>query len=229
MQRCRAGANYARTVHDYAGQGKKEIAPMSAQIDSILQEQRLFPPPEAFVRQATISGMEQYEALCAEAARDHAGFWARLAREHLRWQEPFTQALDESKAPFYRWFADGKLNVSYNCLDRHLGTPVENKTAILFEADDGTVTSVTYKELHQRVCRMANAIKSLGYRKGDRAIIYLPMSIEGVVAMQACARLGVIHSVVFGGFSAKSLQERIVDVGATLVITADEQIRGGRK
>jgi len=202
---------------------------MSAQLDSILQEQRLFPPPESFVRQATISGMEQYEALCAEAARDHAGFWARLAREHLRWQEPFTQALDESKVPFYRWFADGKLNVSYNCLDRHLGTPVENKTAILFEADDGKVTKVTYRELYERVCRMANAIRALGYRKGDRAIIYLPMSIEGVVAMQACARLGVIHSVVFGGFSAKSLQERIVDVGATLVITADEQVRGGRK
>jgi len=202
---------------------------MSAQIDSILQEQRLFPPPESFVRQATIAGMEQYKALVAEAERDHAGFWARLAREHLRWQEPFTQALDESNAPFYRWFADGKLNVSYNCLDRHLGTPVENKAAILFEADDGKVTKVTYRELYERVCRMANAIKSLGYRKGDRAIIYLPMSIEGVVAMQACARLGVIHSVVFGGFSAKSLQERIVDVGATLVITADEQVRGGKK
>ncbi len=202
---------------------------MSAQIDSILQEQRLFQPPESFVRQATISGMKQYEALCAEAERDHAGFWARLAREHLRWQEPFTKALDESKAPFYGWFVDGKLNVSYNCLDRHLGTPVENKTAILFEADDGTVTKVSYKELHQRVCRLANGLKALGYSKGDRAIIYLPMSIQGVVAMQACARLGIIHSVVFGGFSARSLQERIVDVGAKLVITADEQIRGGRK
>ena len=202
---------------------------MSAQLDSVLQEERLFAPSEEFVRQATISGMEQYKALCAEAEKDHAGFWARLAREHLIWQEPFTQALDESNAPFYRWFADGKLNVSYNCLDRHLGTPVENKVAIHFESDDGKVTDVTYKELHQRVCRMANALKALGYRKGDRAIIYLPMSVQGVVAMQACARLGIIHSVVFGGFSAKSLHERIVDVGASLVITADEQIRGGKR
>src|SRR5690606_42013855 len=129
---------------------------------------------------------------------------------------------------FFKWFADGELNVSYNCLDRHLGTPVEHKTAIIFEADDGTVTRVTYRELHQRVSRFANAIKALGYKRGDRSIIYLPMSIHGVVAMQACARLGITHSVVFGGFSAKSLHERIVDVGASLVITADAQMRGGR-
>ncbi|MBN9461152.1 MAG: acetate--CoA ligase [Burkholderiales bacterium] len=202
---------------------------MSAQIESVLQEGRTFPPSEAFRKQATISGMEQYRALCAEAEKDHAGFWARMAREHLVWHKPFTRALDDSNAPFYKWFDDGELNVSYNCLDRHLGTPVENKTAIIFEADDGTVTRVTYRELHQRVCRFANGLKALGYKRGDRAIIYLPMSIQGVVAMQACARLGVIHSVVFGGFSAKSLHERIIDVGATLVITADEQVRGGKK
>ena len=202
---------------------------MSAQIESVLQEARLFPAPEAFRKQATISGMEQYEALCAEAAKDHAGFWGRLAREHLVWHKPFSRALDDSNAPFFKWFADGELNVSYNCLDRHLGTPVENKTAIVFEADDGTVTRITYRELHQRVSRFANAIKALGYKRGDRSIIYLPMSIHGVVAMQACARLGITHSVVFGGFSAKSLHERIIDVGATLVITADEQVRGGKR
>ena len=202
---------------------------MSAQIESVMQEVRLFPPPDAFRKQATISGMEQYEALCAEAAKDHAGFWARLAREHLVWHKPFSRALDDSNAPFFKWFADGELNVSYNCLDRHLGTPVENKTAIVFEADDGAVTRVTYRELHQRVSRFANGIKALGYKRGDRAIIYLPMSIHGVVAMQACARLGITHSVVFGGFSAKSLHERIIDVGATLVITADEQVRGGKR
>jgi acetyl-CoA synthetase len=202
---------------------------MSAQIESVLQEVRLFPAPEAFRKQATISGMEQYEALCAEASKDHAGFWGRLAREHLVWHKPFSRALDDSNAPFFKWFADGELNVSYNCLDRHLGTPVENKTAIIFEADDGTVTRVTYRELHQRVSRFANAIKALGYKRGDRAIIYLPMSVHGVVAMQACARLGITHSVVFGGFSAKSLHERIIDVGATLVITADEQVRGGKR
>ncbi len=202
---------------------------MSAQIESVMQESRVFPPSDAFRKQATISGMEQYQALCAEAERDYAGFWARLAREQVLWHKPFTQALDDSAKPFYKWFADGELNVSYNCLDRHLGTPVETKTAIIFEADGGEVTKVTYKELYHRVCRFANGLKKLGYKKGDRAIVYMPMSIEGVVAMQACARLGIIHSVVFGGFSAKSLQERIQDAGAVLVIAADEQVRGGKK
>jgi len=201
---------------------------MAGEIESVLEESRVFPPPEAFVRQATIAGMEQYEAMCADAARDHAGFWARLAREQVLWHKPFTRALDASNAPFYKWFDDGELNVSYNCLDRHLGTPVEHKTAILFEADDGTSTAVTYRELYHQVCRFANGLKALGYKKGERAIIYMPMSVEGVVAMQACARLGIIHSVVFGGFSAKSLQERIQDAGATLVIAADEQVRGGK-
>ena len=201
---------------------------MAGEIESVLEETRVFAPPEAFVRQATIAGMDQYTALCAEAARDHAGFWARLAREQVLWHKPFTRALDESNAPFFKWFDDGELNVSYNCLDRHLGTPVEHKTAILFEADDGTSTAVTYRDLYHQVCRFANGLKALGYKKGERAIIYMPMSVEGVVAMQACARLGIIHSVVFGGFSAKSLQERIQDAGATLVIAADEQVRGGR-
>jgi len=202
---------------------------MSAHIETVLHESRIFEPPADFVRQATISGMARYEKLCADASKDHAGFWAGLAREHVVWHKPFTKTLDESNAPFFKWFEDGELNVSYNCLDRHLGTPVENKLALIFEADDGTVTKVTYKELHQRVCQFANGLKALGYRKGERAIIYMPMSIEGVVAMQACARLGLIHSVVFGGFSAKSLQERIQDAGATLVIAADEQVRGGKR
>ena len=201
---------------------------MSARIESVLVENRVFPPPESFVRQATIAGMAQYQALCAEAERDHAGFWARLAREQIQWHKPFTRTLDDSDAPFFKWFEDGELNVSYNCLDRHLGTPVENKTAIIFEADDGTVTTISYKALHKRVCQFANGLKSLGYKLGERAIIYMPMSIEAVVAMQACARLGLTHSVVFGGFSAKSLQERIVDAGATLVIAADGQYRGGK-
>lgn len=201
---------------------------MSSEIESVLTETRVFGPYERVAATANISGMEAYEALCEEARSDPDGFWARLAREHLIWHKPFTQVLDESDAPFYRWFADGELNVSANCLDRHLGTPTENKTAIIFEADDGQVTRITYKELLERVCQLANAIKGLGYSKGDRAIIYLPMSIEVVVAMQACARLGITHSVVFGGFSSKSLQERCADVGATLVITADEQKRGGR-
>jgi acetyl-CoA synthetase len=201
---------------------------MTADNESARAENRQFPPPASFAEHATIAGVDQYRALCDEAERDHAGFWARLAREQLLWSKPFTRSLDESQAPFYRWFDDGELNVSYNCLDRHLGTPVENKTAIIFEADDGSVVRITYRELHQRVCRFANGLRSLGYQKGERAIIYMPMSIEAVVAMQACARLGLTHSVVFGGFSAKSLQERIVDVGASLVIAADGQFRGGK-
>ncbi|WP_017525878.1 acetate--CoA ligase [Pusillimonas noertemannii] len=201
---------------------------MSSAIESVLVEKRVFPPPKALVEQANISGMDAYKALCAEAEKSPDEFWGRLARENLVWSTPFSQVLDSSDAPFYKWFPDGELNVSANCLDKHLNTPRADKTAIIFESDDGKVAKVSYRELHARVCRFANGIKSLGYKAGERAIIYLPMSIEAVVAMQACARLGIIHSVVFGGFSAKSLNERIVDVGASLVITADEQMRGGR-
>jgi acetyl-CoA synthetase len=197
-------------------------------IESILQEHRVFPPSAEFVKQANVSGMDAYKALCAEAERDYAGFWAKLARENLHWTKPFTQVLDESNAPFYQWFADGELNASYNSLDRNLGNGNADKVAIIFEADDGKVTKITYRELHAKVCQLANGISALGFKKGERAIIYMPMSIEAVVAMQACARLGITHSVVFGGFSAKSVQERIVDAGATLVIAADEQMRGGK-
>ena len=197
-------------------------------IESVLQENRVFPPPPEMVAGAAIQGMEQYQKLCAEAEADYAGFWARLAREHLLWQTPFTKTLDESNAPFFKWFEDGKLNVSYNCLDRHLATQPD-KTAIIFEADDGSVTKVSYKQLYHRVCQFANGLKKLGIRKGDRIIIYMPMSVEAVVAMQGCARIGATHSVVFGGFSAKSLQERIIDAGAVAVITADGQVRGGKE
>jgi len=197
-------------------------------IESVLAEKRVFPPDERAMRGAAISGMDAYRALCAQAQKDPDGFWRRLAMEHVLWRKPFSQVLDESKAPFYRWFADGQLNASYNCLDRNLENGNADKTAIIFEADDGAVTRVTYRELHAKVCQFANGLRALGYKKGDRAIIYLPMSIEAVVAMQACARLGVIHSVVFGGFSAKSVQERIVDAGASLVICANEQLRGGK-
>ena len=197
-------------------------------IESILQEHRVFPPSAEFVKQANVSGMDAYKALCAEAERDYTGFWARLAREELTWTKPFTQVLDESNAPFYKWFHDGELNASYNCLDKNLENGNADKVAIIFEADDGKVTKITYRELHAKVCQLANGIDALGFRKGERAIIYMPMSIEAVVAMQACARLGITHSVVFGGFSAKSVQERVVDAGATLVIAADEQMRGGK-
>jgi acetyl-CoA synthetase len=177
---------------------------------------------------ARIDGMDAYRALVAEANQDHEAFWARLAREHLAWRRPFTQVLNDSDAPFYRWFEDGELNASYNCLDRNLVNGLAEKTAIVFESDDGKITHVTYQALYHRVCRLANALRARGVKKGDRVVIYMPMSVEGVVAMLACARIGAPHSVVFGGFSAKSLHERIVDVGACAVITADEQVRGGK-
>ncbi|WP_417034537.1 acetate--CoA ligase [Comamonas kerstersii] len=203
-------------------------APSSA-IESVLVENRVFPPSPATQQAARISGMAAYQALCAEAEKDYEGYWARLARDNVVWSKPFTQVLDESHAPFYRWFADGELNASANCLDRHIGTPVENKTAIIFESDDGQVTKVTYRELLNRVAQFANGLKAQGIQKGDRVLIYMPMTIEGIVAMQACARLGATHSVVFGGFSAKAVHERIVDVGACAVITANYQMRGGKE
>jgi acetyl-CoA synthetase len=200
----------------------------SALIESVLQEARLFPPPADFVKQANVSGMAAYQALCDEASRDFEGFWGRLAREHLLWHKPFTKVLDESNAPFYKWFHDGEINASYNCLDRHLKTQPD-KVAIIFEADDGKVTRITYKELYHRVCQLANGLKKLGIQKGERVLIYMPMSIQVVVAMQACARIGATHSVVFAGFSAKSVHERVIDAGAVAVITADGQMRGGRE
>ncbi|MBM4189853.1 MAG: acetate--CoA ligase, partial [Betaproteobacteria bacterium] len=197
-------------------------------IESVAHETRIFSPSETFVNQATISGMAAYRALCAEAEVDYEGYWARLAREHLAWKQPFTEILNEKNAPFYQWFSDGRLNVSYNCLDKNIEAGLGDKVAIHFEADDGQVTRVTYKELLARVGKFANALKAQGVKKGDRVVIYLPMSIEGVVAMQACARIGATHSVVFGGFSAQSLKDRIEDARAVMVITADEQSRGGK-
>ncbi len=200
---------------------------MPTSIESVLHETRVFQPSDAFVQQANVSGMASYQALCMAAEQDYEGYWARLAREHIIWHKPFSEVLDESNAPFYKWFADGELNVSWNCLDKHLAAQPE-KTAMIFEADDGKVTQVSYRELHARVCQFANALKSRNIKKGDRVVIYMPMSIEVVVAMQACARIGAIHSVVFGGFSSKSLNERIEDAQACAVITADAQIRGGK-
>lgn len=203
-------------------------APSSA-IQSTLVENRVFEPSAATQAAARISGMDAYNVLCAEAEQDFEGFWAKRAREVLTWHKPFTQTLDSSNAPFYQWFADGELNASYNCLDRHMGTPVENKTAIIFEADGGEVTKVTYKELLAKVSQFANVLKSKGVQKGDRVVIYMPMTVEGVVAMQACARIGATHSVVFGGFSAGALKDRIQDAGAVAVITANYQMRGGKE
>ena len=188
----------------------------------------VYEPPAELAKNAHVAGMAAYRALCDEAARDYEGFWARQARELISWRTPFKKILNADTPPFFKWFEDGTLNASYNCLDRNVEAGLGDKTAIIFEADDGAVTRVTYSELLAKTCQLANALKARGLIKGDRVVIYLPMSVEGVVAMLACARIGATHSVVFGGFSAHSLRDRIADTGAVLVITADEQMRGGK-
>ena len=197
----------------------------SDNIASVLTETRVFPPSAAFSAKARLDA-GKLAALRAEAEKDHVGFWADLAKKNLGWQTPFTQVLDDSKAPNYRWFADGKLNASANCLDRHL-LAKGDKIAIRFEGEKGDTRNYTYKQLHAEVCKLANGLKSLGIGKGDRVVIYMPMAPEAVIAMQACARIGAIHSVVFGGFSAASLKDRIEDTGARLLITADGGHRAG--
>ena len=192
-------------------------------------ELKVYAPPPGLAAAAHVSGMAAYQALVAEADADYPGYWARLAREFLTWKTPFTRVLDDSQAPFFKWFEDGTLNVSYNCLDRNVERGLGDKTAIIFEADDGQVTRASYSDLLARTCQMANALRERGVKKGDRVVIYMSMSIEGVVAMQACARIGAIHSVVFGGFSAQSVRDRVQDAGAVMVITADEQLRGGKQ
>jgi acetyl-CoA synthetase len=192
-------------------------------------ETPVYNPSAAAMKDAYVSGMDAYRALVAEADADHQAFWARQARELLSWKTPFTQVLNDADAPFFKWFEDGTLNASYNCLDRQVEAGLGDKVALIFEADDGKVTRVTYRELLERTCRLANALKQRGVKKGDRVAIYLGMSVEGVVAMQACARIGATHTVIFGGFSAQSLRDRIADTGAVMVITADEQLRGGKQ
>lgn len=198
-----------------------------AAIESVLKESRVFPPADKFVNNANVSGMAAYNVLCEKANADYEGFWGDLAREVICWKKPFTQVFDGSKAPFFKWFQDGILNISYNCLDIHLADNA-NKTAIIFESDDGLVEHISYRNLYERVCQFANGLKSLGVTKGDRVIIYMPMIVDAVVAMQACARIGAIHSVVFGGFSAGAVRDRAEDAGAKIIITANEGVRGGK-
>ncbi len=195
-------------------------------LESILTENRTFPPSDEFVAAARYDA-KKLAALRAEAEADHEAFWCRLARELLHWERPFTTGLDSVDAPNYRWFTDGRLNVSCNCLDVHLSQRGD-KTAIIFEAENGDSRHISYRELTAEVCRFANALRALGIEAGDRVVIYLPMTPEAVIAMQACARIGAIHSVVFGGFSANSLRDRIQDAGARLLITADGGHRGGK-
>ena len=195
-------------------------------IESVLQERRSFPPSAGFAANARLKP-DDVAALRAEADRDPIAYWSRLARDELRWHQPFTEVLDDSTAPNYRWFANGELNASFNCLDVHVG-PRGDKPAIIFEGEPGDGRVLTYRQLADEVCRFANALKQLGVWRGDRVVIYMPMVPEAVIAMLACARIGAIHSVVFGGFSASSLRDRIVDAGAKVVITADGGFRGGK-
>jgi acetyl-CoA synthetase len=195
-------------------------------IRSVLQEERLFAPPERFRKHANLQA-NTLERMYAKASEDYVGFWADLAVEEIEWLKPFTVPLDDSDAPNYRWFVDGELNVSHNCLDVHLADR-GGKVAIVFEGEPGDVRKLTYADLHGEVCRCANALKERGVARGDRVVIYMPLIPEAVVAMQACARIGAVHSVVFGGFSANAVKDRIEDAGAKLVITADGGWRGGQ-
>ncbi len=195
-------------------------------IKSILLEERTFAPPPAFTARASIKP-DDLAQLHAQARADYVGFWAGLAVRELKWQVPFTHALDDSDAPNYRWFTDGRLNASVNCLDVHLPERGD-KTAIIFEGEPGDTRRLSYRELHAAVCRFANALKAQGIKHGDRVIIYMPLVPEVIVAMHACNRIGAIHSVVFGGFSAVALRDRIQDTRAKLVITADGGWRGGQ-
>ena len=204
-----------------------KVAMSDQNIESILQEDRMFPPSAEFSQNATVKSAEELASLRQQAKDDHEGFWANMAKQELTWQTPFTQTLNADNAPHFRWFEGGQLNVSYNCIDRHLADKAD-KTAIIFEGEKGDTRSITYQQLHQDVCQFANALSALGVQSGDRVVIYMPMTPEAVVAMQACARIGAIHSVVFGGFSAESLKDRIEDAGAKLLITADGGFRGGK-
>jgi acetyl-CoA synthetase len=195
-------------------------------IESVLTENRLFPPSPAFAAQSQPDSAA-LAALHDAARADPESFWAVQARGQLSWHKPFTTTLDASQAPNYSWFTDGELNVSYNCLDVHLAER-RDRTAIVFEAESGAVRRLSYGDLHAEVCRFANALRALGATQGDRIVIYMPLVPEAIIAMQACARIGAIHSVVFGGFSALSLRDRIEDAGARFVITADGGFRGGK-
>ncbi|MEZ2237414.1 acetate--CoA ligase [Microcoleus sp.] len=193
-------------------------------IESILQEKRLFQPPAEFSQKAHIKSLEEYQALYDKAKADPQAFWAELATQELDWFQKWDAVLDW-QPPFAKWFVNGKINISYNCLDRHLTTWRKNKAALIWEGEPGDSRTLTYAQLHREVCQMANVIKDLGVEKGDRVGIYMPMIPEAAIAMLACARIGAVHSVVFGGFSAEALRDRLVDGQAKLVITADGGFR----
>ncbi|MCX6943568.1 MAG: AMP-binding protein, partial [Opitutales bacterium] len=196
-------------------------------ITSVSREHRKFRPSAEFKAQANFGSEAAYKKLYAESVNSPEKFWGRQATEQLVWRKPFTKVLDW-KLPHAKWFVGGKLNVSENCLDRHLGTYRENKAALIFEGEPGDVRTITYKQLHFHVCRLAHIFENMGVGAGDRVAIYLPMIPEAVMAMLACARVGAIHTVIFGGFSAEAIKDRINDCKAKLVITADGGWRRGK-
>lgn len=193
-------------------------------IESVLNEDRLFNPPSEFVNQSYVRSFREYEQLYSKATANPERFWAELAEQELHWFQKWDTVLDW-QPPNAKWFVGGKLNISYNCLDRHLNTWRRNKAAIIWEGEPGDSRTLTYGELHREVCLFANAMKQLGVTKGDRVAIYMPMIPEAAIAMLACARIGAPHSVIFGGFSAEAVRDRLVDAEAKLVITADGGFR----
>ena len=194
-------------------------------IESVLKEQRVFAPPIELTQSARIGGMDAYQAMADAARNDPETFWGNAARQELDWFTPFEQVLDWSNPPFARWFQGGTTNLSHNCLDRHLHGETADKTALIWEGEPGDVRRFTYRELHAAVCKAANALKSIGIGKGDLVALYMPMVPEAAIAMLACARVGAPHSVVFGGFSAEALRDRLIDGEAKAVITADGGFR----
>lgn len=198
---------------------------MSKHIETTLEEVRVFQPPQS---DSKFSSLADRQALCDKFEQDFEGTWADLANSELTWQKPFTNTLNSDNPPFYKWFEDGNINVSENCLDRHVANGLGERTAIIWEGEPGEVRQISYAELLAEVCKAANGLKALGINKGDRVIIYMPMIPEAAVAMLACTRIGATHSVVFGGFSAQALRDRIEDAEAKLVITADGGCRRGK-
>ncbi len=194
-------------------------------INNILEENRIFPPSTEFSSQANISNFEELNSLKKNAKKDPIGFWKSIAKSELDWFKSFDTVLDTKNAPFFKWFKEGELNISYNCLDRHIKNGFGNKTALIWEGEPGDNKKFSYKELLAEVCKTANALKSLGARKGDLICIYMPMIPEAMIAMLACSRIGAPHSVVFGGFSSESLKDRLVDGNAKFIITADGGFR----
>ncbi len=199
----------------------------SGQIVNVMKEERLFPPPAEFAAKARISSMEQYQKMWDEAARDIEAFWNKFASE-LHWFKPYEKVLEWNE-PFAKWFVGGQTNVSYNCLDIHLGTPRANKAALIWEGEPGDVQVLTYQMLHREVCKFANVLKKMGIKKGDVVAIYMPMIPELVITMLACARIGAAHSVVFGGFAAEAIADRSNDAKAKLQVTADAGWRRGKQ